>query len=83
MKNQKYVFLITLLSVVGCSSTGVLPKGDGVYTITASNSLVGSAAAKKTVFEEADSFCKKNGKNIKVISSQQGYEQWNLDFICK
>ncbi len=83
MNKKKFIYLIALLPIVGCSSTGVLPKGDGIYTITASNSLSGSAAAKKTVFEEADSFCKKSGKNIKVLNSQQGFEQWNLDFICK
>ena len=84
MKIIKFAFpSLILLTIIACSSTGVLPKGDGVYTITASNPLTGSAGAKETVYKEADKYCKSLNKNIKVISSQEGYEKWNLDFICK
>ncbi|MCW9047140.1 MAG: hypothetical protein OQK46_03595 [Gammaproteobacteria bacterium] len=84
MKITKYSFsAMFFLAIVSCSSTGVLPKGDGLYTISASNPLTGSSGAKETVFKQADGYCKSINKNIKVISSQEGYEQWNLDFICK
>lgn len=74
----------TILVIAACTtSSGVLPIGDGVYTVTARAPISGSAGAKKAVFNDATSYCQGQGKSIKVIKSNEGFEKWHLDFYCK
>lgn len=77
------VFLICTYSCssVGMSS-GVLPKGNGIYTI--STDYFSVPAAKKSAYNDANEYCKKEDKTMRVLSGREvPINKYDLEFQCE
>ena len=84
MKNLS--LLICLFGICACSSvgmsSGVLPKGNGVYTV--STDYFSVPAAKKSAYNDAIEYCKKENKTIKVLSGREvPVNKYDLEFTCE
>lgn len=69
-------FLLTLAIVlVGCATptTGTVPRGDGMYTVTRQGEgfWVTPDNLKSAAILEADAFCKRGSKGVKVIHTKE------------
>ena len=79
---MKYLLTLSILLLMTSCSSGVLPKGGGVYTVT--TDTFSPATSKQSAFEDAIEYCEKKGKEIKVIASEEmTSNRWNLDFCCE
>ena len=78
------------LAASGCAGPGVVPMGRDTYMIAkdGSFSTFGGAAVKAELYQEADAFCGKKGKQlmpVKEASRDSGYGRYanaELQFRC-
>lgn len=64
------VLTSSLLLIAGCSSTGVIPVGDGVYYISktsAAGAFTDMTKLKAGVIRQADEFAKSQGKSAIMV----------------
>jgi hypothetical protein len=89
---MKYVRVATLLVVLGCSSTGVVPMDNGTYMIAKRSAQAGfgpPVAAKAQVYREANAFCARQGKTVETVNlelTDSGFARpgsVTLEFRCK
>lgn len=67
---MRILILFSLLSIVACGSTGIVPLDGGTYMISKKSTKVGfvSAAEEKAyVYGEANSFCSDLNKELETI----------------
>lgn len=70
MKNKIPILIISILVLVGCSSTGVIPMSQDSYFIGKKDGYPGvgiSLSNKAEVYQEANSFCSKKGLEVKTL----------------
>lgn len=88
---SRWVFLILIMAVTGCKSTGVIPMGHGVYMIGKKDGSPGlgvSLSNKAKVYKEANTYCQKKllvveTVNINVIPAKVGrLGSTELEFKC-
>ena len=68
---MRYLLLALVILLSGCASTGVVPKGGGVYMIdkTSAQACCGPPnAVKAEVFAEASEFCARTNQDIEVVN---------------
>lgn len=73
------IYLLSLLTgviaIAGCAvpTTGVIPRGEGMSTITRQGEgfWVTPDSLKAAAILEADSYCKRGGKVVKVIHTKE------------
>lgn len=91
LSNAKNILILSAgLFVTACATTtGVLPKGDGVYTINVSRGDV--AKVKLRAYQHAEKFCaEKSAQGIEVVKEDLRPDPAtatmgiiDLDFRCK
>jgi len=67
------VFLVVLLSGCAVPTTGVVPRGDDMYTVTRQGEgfWVTTNSLKTAALQEADGFCKGSSKKLKVLHTKE------------
>lgn len=78
------------LLIAGCSGPGVVPMGRDTYMIAKDGSFTtfGGAAVKAELYQEANTYCEKKGKQlmpVKEASRDSGYGRYanaELQFRC-
>ncbi len=74
MKTNQLTWVLLLASVAavisGCTSSGVVPMGQNSYMISKSRwGFTGPAPIKAAELKEADDYCKKQGKVLRVTKT--------------
>lgn len=62
---------ISIILLVGCSSSGVVKVEDDVYLLAKKSPQVGfgpSVTLKGDVYREANEFCEKSGRKLETVS---------------
>lgn len=63
------------LVLAGCATptTGVVPRGEGLATVThqGSGGWVSTDKLKAAAIQEADAYCKDSGKSVKVVHTKE------------
>lgn len=72
---KKIILCIALAAgLSGCAvpTTGVVPRGEGMYTVTRQGNgvWVSTDSLKTAAIGEGDAYCKTQGKGIKVIHNK-------------
>lgn len=69
MKNM--ILIATLISLIGCASTGVVPIGPDTYMVSRQGSGGWSSVGKlkAEAFQEASAYCVSLGKQAQVVST--------------
>lgn len=92
---MKYVLLaLGAVLVAGCATptTGVVPRGEGLYTVTrqGSGAWVTTDSLKVAAIQEADAFCSQRGGAVRVVHSKEipagPFGRWpesEVLFACK
>jgi len=90
---KRILILVVAFILAACSSTGVVPKGEGTYTIGKKTSRVFSGSpdnVRGDIYQEATNFCageKKAVETIKLeITPEAGFTKTGnvfLQFRCK
>lgn len=65
---------LVMLLLTGCAAnSGVVPMGQGVYTVSrqAATGFSGSGTLKADAAREADAYCKSQGKSLEVIEVKE------------
>lgn len=74
-KMKSLLLAAVFASLAGCATatTGVVPRGDGLHTITRQGNgfWVATDSLKSAALVEADAYCKRDGKTMKVIYSKE------------
>jgi hypothetical protein len=73
---NKLVFAVStvlLLSACATPTTGVVPRGEGLSTVThqGSGGWVSTESLKVAAIQEADANCQRNGKRVKVVHTKE------------
>ena len=58
------------LAAVGCTSTGIVPMDKGTYMVSKRSAQAGfgpPVGAKADVYQEANDFCRKQGKSVETV----------------
>jgi len=90
---KKYTMILLCVAVGACTTTsGVLPAGNGVYTITtgANPGAGGLSESKKLAYVEANNFCSNYGKKITIVNESNvpmsfwgdGNSNTSIQFKC-
>jgi len=70
---MKYLIIaLSMLLFTGCSSSGVIPIGDGVYTLSKLSPACGFSdgeGAKTDLYKEANVFCSEKNQEISVVKA--------------
>jgi len=62
------VFMIVLLIIGGCTTSNVVTKSPGKYSVTSSVLVFQTlAGAKEAVYEKAHNYCSKRNKTVKTL----------------
>jgi lipoprotein len=85
--NKLFFLLATVSLLSGCfGSSGVLPLGQGVYSLTVETPyIVGAAGTKKKAIEEAQAYCMKQGKEVNILQyrgSSPAQNVFDMTFEC-
>jgi len=67
---MKICFIILILALTGCASTGVVPMDNDIYMVGKRSAQVGfgpPVGAKADVYREAKAFCAKQNKKVATI----------------
>lgn len=70
---MKWVLICCALLLTACSSTGVIPTGDGVYMISKQSAagIFGTpAGVEADIYREADAYCAKQHLVIETVNVQ-------------
>lgn len=75
------VFTLAVLSGCATATTGAVPIGEGLHTITrqGNGAWVSTNSLKNAAIIEADAHCKRDGKSFKLVHSkeiQSGPGRW-------
>lgn len=69
------VVAVLLVALAGCATptTGVVPRGEGLATVThqGSGAWVSTDALKAAAIQEADAHCQRSGKHSKVVHTKE------------
>ena len=69
------VVAVLLVALTGCATptTGVVPRGEGLATVThqGSGAWVSTDALKAAAIQEADAHCQRSGKHAKVVHTKE------------
>lgn len=69
------LYLLLALALTGCAvpTTGVVPRGEGLATVTrqGSGGWVSPDELKVAAIKEADAHCQGNGKRVKVVHTKE------------
>ena len=72
---MKLSVVAALLALAGCATptTGVVPRGEGLATVThqGSSGLVSTDSLKAAAIQEADTHCQRSGKHAKVVHTKE------------
>ena len=87
------ISLLAAAVLAGCSTptTGIIPMNEGLHTVThqGNGAWVSTDSLKAAATLEADAYCKRKGKAVKVIYTkeiQAGAGRWpesNVLFKCE
>lgn len=83
---SKFVFFVIFGSILGCaSSSGVMQIGKDTYSLTVQADSASSAKQKSV--NEANNYCKMNGKTLEVQqtragSDAYGWHMYEVNFKC-
>jgi len=66
-KAWQVLILFFLCGCVNVRSTGVVPAGDDTYMVSQSGGMVTGTEIKADLFREANEYCQKKGKALKVV----------------
>lgn len=91
---KKLIIFVCAAFLFGCTTTsGVLPAGNGAFTITtgASPGAGGLSESKKIAYSEANDFCSKQGKKSLVVNESNtpmsfwgdGKANTSIQFRCE
>nr|WP_214694318.1 hypothetical protein [Variovorax paradoxus] len=91
---MKRLLLIALLPLAGCAvpTTGVVPLSDGLQKIThqGNGAWVSTEHLKVAAVQEADQFCTRSGKRVRVIDTKHtmarplgGWPEAEVLFKCE
>ena len=71
MRSVSIAACICTLALAGCSTTGVVPIGDGIYMSSKLGSMTtfNGGQVKAELFQEASEFCAKSGKRSVPVNS--------------
>lgn len=68
---KKILALVSVLTLVGCGSTGVVPVGQNRYMISDSSSLSwNGGSVMANIIKEGSEFCSKQGKQFELIGNK-------------
>ena len=80
---KKLMAMAIVLGLSGCAvpTTGVVPRGEGLATITRQGGgfWVSTDSLKAAAIQLADAHCQRNGKHVKVVHTkeiQAGMGRW-------
>jgi hypothetical protein len=87
------VYLIVVLLLGGCASnSGVVPIGKDTFMVSrqAATGFSGSGTLKAEAFQEADRYCRSNGKLLQVVSTYEAkppyilanFPKAEIQFMC-
>lgn len=67
------VSTVLLLSACATPTTGVVPRGEGLHTVTRQGEgfWVTPDALKAAAILDADAYCKNSGKSVKVVHTKE------------
>lgn len=66
---NKFLILFIFILITGCTTSTVVTKAPGKYSVTSSVIMFQTlAGAKEAVYEKAQNFCKERGKVVKTIN---------------
>ena len=72
---MKAVFLLPAFAIAGCAvpTTGIVPLQDGLYKVAhqGNGGWVRTETLKATAVQEAESYCRRDGKRLRVIDVKQ------------
>jgi len=67
---MKKLFLIIVIVLTGCASTGIVPMDKDTYMVSKRSAQVGfgtADGAKADVYQEANDFCAKQNKKLETV----------------
>ncbi|MER3546296.1 MAG: hypothetical protein C4338_01350 [Rhodanobacteraceae bacterium] len=68
----KFVVLVAVFALAGCTRSFFTPTRDGAFLITGSSASLQSGAEEKAgLVEDANDYCERHGKSAVVIASSQ------------
>ena len=90
---MKYVLLMSLLVISGCASnSGVVPIGPDTFMVSrqAATGFSGLGTLKADAFQEANQYCISQGKNIRVVNTNESsppyvlgnFPRAEVQFMC-
>jgi len=69
---MKIVFGILIFILTGCSSTGVVPIGEGTFIISKKSAGCGFSSGEGTkidLYKEANAYCEKKNKELTTVEA--------------
>lgn len=67
---KRLISLFAVLTLVGCANSGVRQTGRDTYSVSSRAPFSGPARAKGDALQDANTYCHKLGKQIKVVSEK-------------
>lgn len=73
IKTSVVAALLVVLAGCATPTTGVVPRGEGLATVThqGSSGLVSTDSLKAAAIQEADAHCQRSGKHAKVVHTKE------------
>lgn len=71
---MRWMSSLLALSLLGCSSTGIVPMDKGTYLIAIKGAQVGFGppiGIKGDAYKEANEFCAKEGKSVETVNLEE------------
>lgn len=72
---MKFAALVTAMMLAGCAvpTTGVVPRGEGMFTITRQGEGFWVQPLQLTAMatQDAEAYCSRDGKQLKVLHSKE------------
>jgi hypothetical protein len=89
----KKVYLSVVVALTGCASnSGIIPIGTDTYMVTrqAATGFSGSGVLKAEAFQEANAYCRAQGRSLQVVSTNEAqppfvfgnYPKAEVQFMC-
>lgn len=75
IKMKRALLAAAFLATAACATptTGIVPRGDGLHTVTrqGAGAWVSTDSLKTAGILEADAYCKRDGKAVKVVYTKE------------
>jgi len=72
---MRWIAVGAATTLVACAvpTTGIVPRGEGMYTVTRQGEgfWITTDSLKASAIQEADGFCRQSSKGVKVIHSKE------------